>query len=805
MKKWIAEIILLCVTAGLFTIPLGAKEKPPVPDLTQGGKCDDSHDWTLGATGARGWIWGWNRQTSDARQILITAVAIGSPSDGILKEGDVIVGLNGKPFGGDARIALAQAITVAEARSGTLDLMRWREGSVQGVTIRIPVLGAYSATAPYNCAKSKRIFEQGCAVISKQSFKNKRGRIEINIPNDLKMLVLLGSEKKEYLPLVKMYADAVAESTPGGYVCWGYAYETLFLAEYALATKDQSVMPGLTRLANDIARGTSGVGTWGHRFARAEDKILNGYGCMNQPGIVLTLAMLVAREAGVKSPDLNRSIALSARFLRWYTGKGAIPYGDHDPWPEHDDNGKCSSGALVFNLLGESGSAAFFSRMALAAYAERECGHTGNFFNLLWALPGVALSGPKATGAYLKETAWYYDLARGWDGIFKHQGIPGEKEVYRNWDSSGAYLLAFALPLKSLAITGSRPLAVPPLSDKRVTETIENGRWNWWNGQESYYDNRSVKELWPGLSSWSPTVRRRTAQALAKKEAIPVQDLVGMLDSPVRNSRYGACTMLRYLGAKGDPAAVKLTGLLEDPDPWLCALSAEALAEMSQPVRIAALPALLKAVCRKGDPADPRRCIMGPLSAVLFKPSPGQRTPDSILRSSLDAVDAANRPLLMEVLRNVMQSEDGRIRSAASRMYPLLTLEEQAALMADIVKAIKIPAPSGEMFAYGIRMDGLELLAKLRIREGMDLCVDIMNERRWGRDFERAARTLQLYGGSAKEVLPRLKNETRAIIKGEDKDRPEKLEKLIAAIEADNSTKPLRTMEDFIKNPVTLP
>ena len=29
----------------------GKKEKPPVPDFTQGGGKDESHDWNLGATG----------------------------------------------------------------------------------------------------------------------------------------------------------------------------------------------------------------------------------------------------------------------------------------------------------------------------------------------------------------------------------------------------------------------------------------------------------------------------------------------------------------------------------------------------------------------------------------------------------------------------------------------------------------------------------------------------------------------------------------------------------------------------------
>jgi hypothetical protein len=43
--------------------------KPPVPDFTQGGKTDGSHDWTLGPTGARGWIYAW-KHTAEARQIL---------------------------------------------------------------------------------------------------------------------------------------------------------------------------------------------------------------------------------------------------------------------------------------------------------------------------------------------------------------------------------------------------------------------------------------------------------------------------------------------------------------------------------------------------------------------------------------------------------------------------------------------------------------------------------------------------------------------------------------------------------------
>ena len=78
-----------------------------LPDLTQGGKPDNEHRWTLGATGARGWFWSryvaGGIDNSDARQILITEVAKGSPADGVLDNADVVTGLNGQAFSGDAR------------------------------------------------------------------------------------------------------------------------------------------------------------------------------------------------------------------------------------------------------------------------------------------------------------------------------------------------------------------------------------------------------------------------------------------------------------------------------------------------------------------------------------------------------------------------------------------------------------------------------------------------------------------------------------------------------------------------------
>ena len=81
----------------LLATPMPAAGPPSTtakPDFTQGGQIPEgaTHDWNLGPTGARGWIYSNKMETSEARQIYVTKVDNGSPADGILLPGDVILG-----------------------------------------------------------------------------------------------------------------------------------------------------------------------------------------------------------------------------------------------------------------------------------------------------------------------------------------------------------------------------------------------------------------------------------------------------------------------------------------------------------------------------------------------------------------------------------------------------------------------------------------------------------------------------------------------------------------------------------------
>jgi hypothetical protein len=158
---------LLLLTFAILSIFIAASMAAG-PDLTAGGVPEeDAITINLGPTGARGWVYHDKYDSSQSRQILVTKVDSGSPAAGILAVDDVILGANGSganpnAFSSDARKSLALAIADAEANSSAkLKLLRWRAGTETTVTLTLRTMGKYSDTAPYDCPKSTKIFQEG--------------------------------------------------------------------------------------------------------------------------------------------------------------------------------------------------------------------------------------------------------------------------------------------------------------------------------------------------------------------------------------------------------------------------------------------------------------------------------------------------------------------------------------------------------------------------------------------------------------------------------------------------------------------
>lgn len=765
-----------------------------IPDFTKGAKIPDNspHDWNLGPTGARGWIYSNKLETSEARQILITEVEEGSPAEGLIKKGDVILGVGEEPFSYDPRTELGKAISLAEAETGALPLIRWRNGELEVATIELPVLGGYAATAPFDCEKSNLILQNGFEALAEAMKDNPE---EGNpIVRSYNALALLASGNPDYLPIVRDQVERFRDySDPDrrSYHSWFYGPITILVAEYTIATGDEEFLPDLERLAREIALGQSAVGSWGHRFIQ-DNGILSGYGMMNAPGLPLTIALALAREAGVDDSSVDNALDRSTRLVRFYVGKGSIPYGDHRPWTQtHDDNGKNGAAAVLFNIVGEKEPAEFFSHMGTASHgAEREMGHTGNFFNLLWSMPSVALSGPNASGAWMEEYGWYFDLARRWDGTFRHQGPPQQKaDSYRNWNSTGPYLLSYAQSLRKIHLTGKKRGIVEQIDKEKAASLIADGQgWSPRFKNEPYSD-RDEASLLQSLRSWSPIVRERAAIALGKGESIPVDKLVSMLEEEDLHTRIGACQALAMGKAKAAPAVEGLRAVLQADNIWLRIEAAEALAAIG-PGAMPAVPDLLNLLATHDTELDPRGMQQRYLCFALFDRRNG------LLRGSLDGVD---REALFAAVRTGLANEDGRARGAIGTVYKNLSYEEIRPLLPAIVDAVAAPAPSGIMFADGIRLSGLELLAQNHHAEGLEHFVDVLGVDRWGRGnrLPRCLKILQSYGGAAESLLPQLEEMEKQLLADRNPKQAEieLLRETMNVIRTDRNPPELRTVE----------
>ncbi len=773
-----------------------ADEPPPVPDLTQGGKKDDRHDWNLGPTGARGWMFGWELSTSKARQILITKVEKGSPADGVLKEGDVIVGLQDHLFQRDARIALGTAITNGERR-GQLQLNRWRNGKTETVVLKLKAMGEYTDSSPFDCPKSALIADRAYETLSKRDLNN-------DFIGKINALGLLATGRPEVLPKLKKFAHEIGRSdlklkriTSIDMSTWDLGFSNLFLTEYFLATHDDYVLPAIKEYSRMLADGQTPVGLWGHGMANRGT--LGGYGAINQAALGCWMSLVLAQKCGVNDPPVAEAVERSSHFYSFFVNKGSLPYGDHAPaFYVHDNNGKNAQAAIIFDILGNKPATQFYSRTTTAAYAEREMGHTGNFFSYMWGPLGAARSGNEAVAAHLKEQRWFYDLARRWDGSFLYQGGAGDDDSYNGDDMTGSFLLTYSLPKQHLYCTGKGIKPANVLTGKELQTVIDSGRYFDPSTIRDTYDIKKSDELLENLGSWSPTVRDRAAIAIGKKPLKVVPELIAMLEDKNIYRVYGACQALERLGPASAPAVDALIAQLAKPDQWLQIRASATLAAIGAPAR-KAIPDMLKIVLA-GTPNEPRETVRRYVGQALFAGEGiDDMPPHGLLVDSIDGVD---RNLLIPSIKKLLAIDDGLMRGQIRTMFSKLSEKELDGLWPDILRATNKYAPTGEMWADEIRLAGLKLLAEHHIKEGLRVGVNYAKHQNpWGSQdrMGEIMNSLALYGTNAHEFLPELRELVETCRKEDfpDDAKRVKIANLIAGIkkiEAAKETPQLRSV-----------
>jgi HEAT repeat protein len=442
--------------------------------------------------------------------------------------------------------------------------------------------------------------------------------------------------------------------------------------------------------------------------------------------------------------------------------------------------------------------------MVTASYRNREYGHTGQGFSYLWGAPGAHVGGGEALATFFRHASWHFDLMRRCDGSFTYDGGeqygPGRTDDDTYFGPSSYYglspdacaILTYALPLKTLVITGRDAAPAHALSADDVAAAEASGRLD--------LDRKAMSddELIDRLGDWSPVARGWAAEELGRRPSRDsvVKTLINLAEGPDLHRAQGAAEALGH--ARSAAALPVLVRLLTAEDRWLRIKAAQALRQMgdlAKPV----VPAMLRVIAETSVPTlpvrwdDPIQLAQGELAATVFQGS---------LQNVAHDADSA---LLHAAIRAVAQNPDGMARATLTRTIgEALSLDDIRALGPDLLEAIATPSPADTMFANEIRMASLKALARHRFREGIDAGLEFARTQSAHGSEHRTGEILALllsYGRAAQPTLPAL----RALVgqfQAEDfpdwakRQKIESLEKAIAILEAETDEPALRSFSE---------
>ncbi len=468
------RMLLACLLiTGVLTEPgTGAQD---VRSVTYSPHAARANCWmNMGPTGARAWMRGYD--------LVVTEIDLYSPAAGILEPADVVIAADGRTFGPeqDPRMALGDAIGRAEATGGPLVLTVLRDGKEATIQVPLRQRGAWAESWPTGCEKSRGILNAACLALLHDQIPSGSILSNGNIATTMGGLLMLSNPEPRFLDGARRAAYAVADAEYAFASIgnnWSMGYGGLLLAEYFLATGDDAVLPGLQDIVDLLVRGQMRCGGWGHTSPAG------AYGALNQIGITCAITLTLARECGLDVPQesLDRAHAFFARFAEL----GAVPYGDHLPHISLDNNGVNASAAVLMRLAGRPQEAAAFSSSVAMSYFEREEGHTGGFFSMIWGPLAAAMTEPEELRTFLDYQKWYYDLIRTWRGELV---LLPYHEALTRFDSSsyigaggsftsGGMGLVFALPYRRLRILGAPASAFSPNTE--MHEALQQIRASW--------------------------------------------------------------------------------------------------------------------------------------------------------------------------------------------------------------------------------------------------------------------------------------------------------------------------------------
>ncbi len=371
---------------------------------------------------------------------------------GKLQKGQIIESINGVVLEKeDPRIILGDIITDAEAKDGKVVL---KIKDLGDVTVTIPVMGSYAKTWPMNCPKSDKIVRQLADLLAKDA-EPKWGSV----------IFLLSTGEEKDLDVVRRWMKGI--TTIGG-LNWEKGYKGPGLCEYYMRTGDQSVLPVIKKMTEEL-KVHMYSGGWSGRGAPAAFTYSTGSGQLHAAGVHCMTFLVMAKLCGVEV-DQYLFDETFKQFYR-FAGHGNVAYGNGLPEGGFRDNGKTSGLALTMAaaaLVDPAGEQSVYARARdnsamKAFYATNwfHAAHTGGGMGEIWhhaAVSQMRDKRPIPYRSYLDTRRWVMDLSRRFDGSI---GIAGMDDRYDRsatedrMDWGTYFALTYTYPRKQLQLFGA--------------------------------------------------------------------------------------------------------------------------------------------------------------------------------------------------------------------------------------------------------------------------------------------------------------------------------------------------------------
>jgi methionine-rich copper-binding protein CopC len=765
-SRWTGLLLLF------LAVPLHAQ----VPDLTAGGVPNNTACINLGPTGMEGWIYndggGRLQETAAARQILVTKVAAGSPADGVLAVGDVILGADGTGsapvnFTSDARKALALAIDDAEGRNpALLKLLRWRSGVINTVSITLEYLGgSYSATAPYNCAKSAAILEKGIDHIMNHVTGAGYGGfgttvlLAANDPSNPDNAARQARAQAEAYQL-NLTQQQIDDMTSGDLTRaigkpWSIGPQLITQAEYYLQTLDEAVLPSIRARAIQIANAQSLFGTMGHHYSlpgpngEVNGPYGIGYGPVNNAGMPCFLGLILASKCGLNDPEILAGIERASKYFAYYADLGTVPYGENKETGSITNNGKSALAAITLGMVdGKEEEAKYFAKLSTFGADERDSGHTGPYFNHLWTPLGSNLGGQDSLAHYFGRTSWLYDLCRRWDGSFVYQPYyqgGGIKGYGQGHEASWTALLTYAAPLAKIHITGknANPSLVLDAADMTAIEHAVG-----YNPA-----TRTTSELLDDLKSPLPQLHWSAGNEIGNNRGADHASILPTLIDMAQNGatyaeQHGAIYALGRIA--DDSTASVLSALCASPNSKVRYMAANALKNLSMTAKTAQAANIVNALVATDrpllplDPENPMHVDKMAFGQLLFDSGAGIW--------GGDRVAGADRSLLYPAFRIIATAPMGGTRESALSIHADLTKADVENL-ADVLVDVAITQPPGEIM-YQHRANAIGAMQTYNFAEGVPASIYAFKDSTKTDPRDTILSILAAYGASNLDVVP---------------------------------------------------